>query len=53
MAKEDRQKERLENNDTGGHLGGTKFGQTPGPNNANPAKPSKDQDDDRNRSEAK
>lgn len=45
MSKEDREKERIDNTDTGGHLGGTKFGQTPGTNDANPAKPSKQTDD--------
>jgi hypothetical protein len=30
MSKEDRQQEQLKHVDTGGHLGGTKFGQTGG-----------------------
>lgn len=47
MAKPDAddQKARVDNMSTGGHLGGTKFGQTPGEashvTNANPAEPEK------------
>ena len=35
----DNDQQRLKHNDTGGHLGGTKFGQEPGTNGPNPAKP--------------
>lgn len=39
MSNKDHEKERLEHNDTGGHLGGTKFGQSPGTAGPNPARP--------------
>lgn len=48
MVKEDRQSERLDHAGTGGHLGGTKFGQQPGTAEANHAKPPKQVDEDKN-----
>ncbi|WMT92821.1 hypothetical protein [Pelagibacterium sp. H642] len=39
MSNDNDDRQRLKHNDTGGHLGGTKFGQEPGTNGANPAKP--------------
>lgn len=39
MSKDDNDEQRLKHNDTGGQLGGTKFGQEPGTNGSNPAKP--------------
>lgn len=47
MSKDKDDKARLERNDTGGHLGGTKFGQSPGTAGPNPARPDSDREGQR------
>lgn len=54
MSDEKKLEKRIDNMDGGGHLGGTKFGQSPGhTGTGNPAKPPKDDEKRREEEAAK